>query len=201
MLLVLALVDLARRPAPVSAAMTGLRSNFGWSLALVALVASITVVAAIVAARRASAGGSSPIAPAARILAAGAVGATIVSTALPRGLAIETDGDLVLELGRGGLSDWRVLSDDPNSLASVELIGNVLLYVAIGLTITLGWFRQRRFVLPACLALSIVIEAAQYTVLGRVAALDDVLLNGAGAAIGILLACALGRSGVLDAEA
>jgi hypothetical protein len=181
--------------------MTGLRSNFGQSLALVAIVAAIAVVAALVAARRASAGGSSPLGPAARILAAGAVGAMIVSTALPRRLAIETDGDLVLELGRGGLGDWRVLFDDPNSLASVELIGNVLLYVPIGLTMTLGWFRQRRFVLPACIALSLLIEAAQYTVLGRVAALDDVLLNAAGAALGILIAWALTRSGALDAEA
>ena len=180
--------------------MLGLRSQFGPSLILVAVVVTVAVVAAAIAARRAAAAGGSPLGAAARALAAGAVAATILATALPKRLAIETDGDLVLRLGQGGLGDWHILFDDPTSLASVELVANVGLYATVAFTMTLGWFRQRRFVLPVCLALSVLIEAAQYLVLGRVAALDDVLLNGAGAAVGYLGALALTRAGMIAPE-
>jgi len=172
----------------------GLRSQFGPSLVLVLVVTMLAVPAAVMAARRASATGGSPLRAAARVLAAGAVTATIVATALPRRLGIETDGDLVLRLGAGGLRSWRVLFDDPTSLASVELVSNVLLYGAVGFTMTLGWFGQRRFVLPTCLTLSVLIEAVQWGLLGRVAALDDVVLNGAGALIGYLVAVVVARS-------
>ena len=180
--------------------MIGLRSQFGPSLVLVALIAAIALPFVWSAARRASATGGSLSGAAARVLAGAAVMATIVATALPRTFGLETDGDLVLGLGRGGLGEWRILFDDPTSLASIELLANVLLYVAVGFTATLGWFRQRRFVLPACLALSVLIEAAQYGLLGRVAALDDVVLNGAGALIGYLAAVAIVGSGVIQPE-
>jgi len=114
--------------------------------------------------------------------------ATVVATALPRSLAIETDGDLVLQLGGGGLGEWRNLFNDPPSLASIEWAANILLYVAVGFTMVVAWFQQRRFVLPACLLLSVLIEIAQFLVLGRVGALDDVLLNMGGAVIGYLAA-------------
>lgn len=179
--------------------MIGLRSNFGPSLVLVGVVFLVSVVGAAVAARRAAAG-HAPLRAAAQALTAGAVAVTVLATALPRRLAIETDGDLVLRLGGGGLGDWSVLFDDPASLAAVQLVSNVLLYAAVACTMTVGWYRRRRYVVPACLALSIMIEAAQYSVLGRVAALDDVVLNGAGAVVGWLAATALVRSGRIEVE-
>lgn len=173
--------------------MIGLRSNFGPSLVLVVLLAGMASAAAIVAARRAVAKGRSPVVAAARALAVGAVAATVVSTALPRRWAIESDGDLVLDLGRGGLGDWRILFVEPASLASIQLVANILLYAAVAFTLTLGWYRYRRWVVPSCVLLSVLVEAVQFSMLGRVAALDDVVLNGAGAVTGYLVAMTLIR--------
>lgn len=180
--------------------MIGLRSQFGLSLFLVAIVVTTAVLAAAVAAARAPAGGGAKRTAAARVLAAGALTVTLVATALPQRLGIATDGDLVFRLGAGGLGNWRILFEDPTSLASVELVGNVLLYTAICFTLTLGWYAHRWLVLPVCVALSVLIETVQYLVLGRVAALDDVVLNGAGAAVGHLVAMAVMRSRAIAGE-
>jgi len=166
----------------------GLRSQFGTSLFLAFVIVLVSSMAAAVAARRAGAAGRSGREAAARVLAAGAVLVTIVATALPRRFGIETDGDLVLQLGRGGLREWRNLFVDPLTLASIELVANILLYSAIGFTMTIAWYRKRRFVVIACVLLSVLVETAQYLVLGRVAAVDDVLLNMVGAVIGYLAA-------------
>lgn len=191
-----------RRSAARSAAVIGLRSNFGPSLVLVIVVVLLASVAAAISARRAAAKGRSPLVAAARSLAAGAVAATLAATALPHRWGIESDGDLALGLGSGGLSDWQVLVDDPASLPAIQLVANVVLYAAIGFTMTLGWPEHRRWVTPLCVALSVLIETAQFTLLGRVAALDDVVLNGAGAVAGHLAAIALlhqtGRIGASD---
>jgi hypothetical protein len=162
----------------------GLRSNFGLSLLLAAgTVVASALLAAVVAHRRRAAG-RPWFAPVARVLAGGAVVVILVTTALPSRFAIESDGDLVLSLGRAGLGDWRQFFDDPVSLASIELVANVALYAPVAFTMVLGWYRLRSAVLPACLALSIGIEATQFLVLGRVGALDDVVLNVAGAGLG-----------------
>jgi hypothetical protein len=173
--------------------MIGLRSQFGPSLVLIALVALVAGAAALTAARRRRAAGRSGGVAAARVLAVGAVVVTVVATALPRRLGVETDGDLVLRPGKGGLAGWRTLFDAPTSLASLLLVGNVLLYAAVAFALTLGWFPNRRLVVPVCVGLSVLIEAAQYGVLGRVAAIDDVILNATGAGIGYLAAMAVHR--------
>ena len=164
--------------------MLGLRSNFGLSLVLAAVTVIVSVVVAAAAARRRHAAGRTWFDAAARVLAAGSVIVVIVTTALPRRFAIETDGDLVVQLGRAGLGEWRRFFDDPVSLASIQLVANVVVYAAVGFTMVLGWYGLRGWVLPACLALSVGIEAIQFLVLGRVGALDDVLLNMAGAVLG-----------------
>jgi hypothetical protein len=176
--------------------MLGLRSNFGPSLTLTAITVVVSFVVAAAVARRRQLSGRLWIEQAARVLAAGSVIAVIVATALPRRIGIETDGDIVLALGRAGLGEWRRFLDDPLSLASIQLAANVLLYVAVGFTMAVGWYRLRRRVLPICLALSVAIETTQFLVLGRVAALDDVLLNMAGAVLGYLAAGVVVRHGL-----
>lgn len=168
--------------------MIGLRSNFGPSLALTAVTVVVALIAAAIVARRCHHAGLPWLDAAARVLAWGSVAAVIVATALPRRIGIETGGDLVLELGRAGLGDWRRFFDDPLSLQSIQLVANMLLYAAAGFTMVVGWYRLRYRVVPICLALSVMIETAQFLVLGRVAALDDVLLNVAGAALGYFAA-------------
>ena len=71
----------------------------------------------------------------------------------------------------------------------------MLLYAAAGFTMVAGWYRLRYGVVPICLALSVMIETSQFLVLGRVAALDDVLLNVVGAALGYLAAEVFTRLG------
>jgi glycopeptide antibiotics resistance protein len=76
-----------------------------------------------------------------------------------------------------------VLRGDPRS-AVIQIVGNLLVLAAFGfVTGHGGWARFGRVVLVAA-AGSTSIEAAQYLLaLGRVASVDDVLLNTAGAAL------------------
>lgn len=67
----------------------------------------------------------------------------------------------------------------------LELVGNVLLFVPCG--VLLGYLRRGRswWILGIALAVSGIVEAAQYIRrTGRVADINDVLLNVAGAAVG-----------------
>lgn len=173
--------------------MIGLRSQFGPSIAAAIVATLLAGTVAVVVWRRARSAGKPSLAPVARVLAVGAGLVTVIATALPRDLAIQTDGDLVWQLGRGGLGGWRVLAEDPSSLAAIELVGNVTLYGVLACLATLGWWNSRRWVVPVCLALSVLIETAQYLVLGRVGALDDVVLNGGGALMGYGIAMLLMR--------
>lgn len=165
--------------------MIGLRSNFGASLLGAAVAFAIAVVAAGVVARRRSAAGRPWLTEAARVLTVGAVVVVIVATALPRSLVVER-GDLVLELGRAGLADWRSAFANPGSLPSLQLFSNALLYVPVGFGLAVGWVHRRRLAIPLCAGLSVGIETLQYFVLDRVAALDDVVLNVSGAIVGWL---------------
>lgn len=179
--------------------MIGLRSNFGLSLVLAGLAAVIGVVMAIVVGRRARAAGDTWGGPVARVLTVTAIVIVVVSTALPSG-GISFDGDLVLELGAGGLDQWRRAFADPWTLSAIQLWSNVLLYVPVGFGFVFGWFRRRHLAPLVGLALSIAIEAVQFLLLGRVATIDDVLLNTGGALIGYGVALAvtplLGRTGL-----
>src|SRR5689334_12520035 len=76
-----------------------------------------------------------------------------------------------------------VLRGDPRS-AVIQVVGNLLVLATFGfVTGHGGWARFGRVVLVAA-ATSTTIEAAQYLLaLGRVASVDDVLLNTAGAAL------------------
>lgn len=168
--------------------MLGLWSQFDFSLWLAGLLALGAVLAAIATAIWRMTAGRQAVAPAARVLAVGTTLVVVVSTGLPHGWPpVWAFGDLVLQPGRGGLAEWRVLVDSPDSLAAVLLLSNVALYVPVGLFGVLGWPARRRSVLLACVALSLGIELVQLAALDRVASTDDVLLNMAGSVLGVLL--------------
>lgn len=162
----------------------GLQSNFGPSLVLSLVAFSLASVGAVLVGRNRMRESRPWLAPVARILTAGAIAVVVLSTALPDRFELSRDGDLVLQLGRAGLGDWRRALGDPSSLPSIQLFANVLLYVPVGFGMVFGWYHRRHLVLAACLALSVAIETVQLLALGRVAALDDVILNLAGAAAG-----------------
>lgn len=68
----------------------------------------------------------------------------------------------------------------------INLVGNVALFVPIGvLAVLAGWSTLRAIVIAA--GLSALIEVVQFVV-GRTADIDDVLLNALGGAMGALLA-------------
>lgn len=175
--------------------MRGLFSQFEASLVLAVVATVAAIAAAAVVGTRLRRSGGAWVTASARVLAVGAVIVTVVATALPRSAGFETGGDLVLRPGRGGLGNLDQILDDPNSLAGVLLLANIVLYIAVGLLATIGWYERRRVVLLGCLGLSLFVETSQYLFLGRVAATDDVILNMAGAVIGwgaALLAVGMG---------
>ena len=169
--------------------MRGLVSNYALSLKLALVLALLSGGIALTVAGRSRAEGKRPTRPASRVLAIGSALVIAVATGLPYDLPYRREGfgDLVLTPGRGGLSEWRVILERPDSLAAVLLVFNVLLYIPLAFFGVLGWKRPA-VVLGACLSLSLLVEASQYFVTARTASLDDVLLNMGGAVVGAMLA-------------
>jgi len=123
-----------------------------------------------------------------RVLAVGAVFVIFVATGLPRDWPLHWGGgDLKLRLGQGGLGEWRHIINEPNSLAALLIILNVVLYIPLAFFATLGWRRNVLAVLAACLLVSLGVEFAQLVALNGVAATDDVLLNFSGAVGGTII--------------
>lgn len=119
------------------------------------------------------------------MLALGSAIVVVIATALPRDWPPRfAPGDLALELGRGGLSDWRVLYEHPDSLSAVLLLANVLLYIPLAIFGVVGWPRHGFLVWAGCVALSLGVESAQLLFLDGVASTDDVILNVGGATVG-----------------
>lgn len=166
--------------------MLGLLSQFGTELLVVAALAALTVAAAAAVAGHRASRGRAWGAAASRVLAVGAVGCVLVATAAPAlGDGDGHRGDLAWQPGRGGLGDLAARLADPDSLATVLLVLNLVMFVPVGLFAALGWPGRAGRVLLACLGLSLLVETAQLLFGGRVAATDDVLLNLAGAAAGV----------------
>lgn len=173
--------------------MKGLFSQFDESLAWAVGLTVVAIAFAAAGGFRDLRSGQPWLGGASRVLAVGAVLVIIVSTALPWSGVRLGEGDLVLTPGRGGLGNIDNILADPNSLAGVLLLSNVVLYIPVAFFGALGWYNLRRFVIPASLGLSVLVETMQLLILGRVAATDDVLLNIGGAAIGFGTAVATVR--------
>jgi hypothetical protein len=125
--------------------------------------------------------------------------AIVAATALPQVWPprISAGGDLVLELGRGGLREWRAILDSPTSWTSVLLLANVLVYVPFGFLGVMAWPHRKGLVFAAGVGISLLVEFSHFTISERVASTDDVLLNVLGLSLGwVLGVCAsalLGR--------
>jgi VanZ like family len=164
--------------------------QYGLSIALSALVVVVFSVAAMWVSRRCSAAGRPALVRVARVLALGGLVLIFAATAVPHTWPprLLRDGEFILTLGDGGLGDWRVVLRDPSSEDAVLFVSNLLLYIPLTLFGTIAFPRRRAAILLGSLALSCLIETIQYRWLGRVAAVDDVVLNMVGAVAG----CALG---------
>lgn len=150
---------------------------------LVLLVVGSLVTAALTAAaavRRGEPAGA--VVRGARVLLVGAVLAVLAVTLLQG-----SGGSRVNLVPGAGIV--AALDAEDRSRGLVNLAGNVVMFVPIGLLLPLAtrWRRWRRLrTIGACATLSVVVEALQLAA-GRAVDIDDVLLNTAGGALGAVL--------------
>jgi len=151
-------------------------------------VAGASLVVAFIVAVQARLAHRPVASPTSRALAIGSAAVIVVATGSPYHWPFHWDGfgRFVPKFGRGGLSEWRELYQDPRGVAALLLVSNVLFYVPLAFFAALGWRRRGPSIVVSCLLLSLSMETLQYFVLNRTAALDDVLLNLSGSLIGIL---------------
>lgn len=176
--------------------MNGLRSQFGASLALAAFVA-VATLASMAAMWWATRHADREVARrrVGLVGLAGAVGVVLAATALPTAWPPVRDGwgDLALQPGRGGLASWRELARPLESLATVQLWANVVVYLPVGAALAaVTRSALRTFALG--LVLSVLVESWQLVALSRVASTDDVLLNLLGTGLGAVLTISLRRA-------
>jgi len=175
--------------------MGALSSQFGHSLSLAIITAVVVLMTMALVARRV-AGEGRPVHPDVfRVAALGWAVVIVVATALPQVWPprLSADGDLVLEVGRGGLGEWRAILDDPLSWTSFLLVANVAVYVPFGFLGVLGWPARAAQVVLAGTVISLLVEISHFTLTERVASTDDVILNATGVVLGAALAVAAVR--------
>lgn len=171
-----------------------LAGNFGLAFTLSVVVLGATAVAASVAWLRASRGARPAAVAVARAVAPGAALLIVAATATPFRWPPELGtGDLALGIGAGGLGNLPRVLAQPGSLAWMLLLLNLSIYAPLTFSAALGWPTRRWSILAAALGLSLLVEALQLLVLDRVAATDDVLLNMAGATVGLLFGFGMRR--------
>lgn len=82
----------------------------------------------------------------------------------------------------------EILADRPLT-AFFQIVGNLLVFAAVGFGLGMGWQARFACVVAAAAGMSIAVEALQYALaLGRVSSIDDVLLNATGAGLAFLAA-------------
>jgi hypothetical protein len=141
------------------------------------LAAVASVVAALPALRRRDARGARTAVT--RVLLAGAVLAVLAVTLT--GGAAGTGVNLV-----PGEGIRTALRNANSELGLVNLVGNVVMFVPVGLLLPLATRLRFGGTVAACAALSVLVECVQLT-LGRSLDVDDVLLNTLGGFVGALL--------------
>jgi glycopeptide antibiotics resistance protein len=82
----------------------------------------------------------------------------------------------------------EILADRPLT-AFLQIVGNLLVFAAVGFGLGMGWQVRFADVIAAAAGMSVAVEALQYALaLGRVSSIDDVLLNATGAGLAVLAA-------------
>ena len=95
------------------------------------------------------------------------------------------EGGVELVPGRGL---WQILTGDPG-FALIQVVGNLLVFAAFGFLAPIRWRLGPAVLAAVVAAASATLEFVQYAAqLGRVASVDDVLLNTCGAVCAAYLA-------------
>jgi hypothetical protein len=117
--------------------------------------------------------------------------ATVVTVAwtLPWLILVLTPLDAPRQVRPVPLRDLvEILADRPPT-AFFQIVGNLLVFAAVGFGLALGWQVRFAHVVAVAAGMSIAVEALQYALaLGRVSSIDDVLLNATGAGLAALAA-------------
>ena len=158
-----------------------------WDMLLLAVVlaAIASVVASLPALRRRDARGAWTAVT--RVLLAGAVLAVLVVTLTGGAATAGTGVNLV-----PGEGIRTALRNANSELGLVNLVGNVVMFVPVGLLLPLATRLRFGGTVAACVALSVLVECVQLT-LGRSLDVDDVLLNTLGGVVGAVLGLGLLR--------
>jgi hypothetical protein len=156
------------------------------------LVALVTVLVAVATGARVTArrGADDGLRAAGWVLLAGAVAAALLVTLVPVAGPPPAPEGVSAAVNLVPLRDLRALLGSGNARrAAVEVGGNLLLLAPVGFLLALLRRRPGTAVV-VCALLSAGLEALQH-VIGRAADVDDVLVNTAGGALGVLLALAV----------
>jgi hypothetical protein len=176
--------------------------QYGLSIVFSAIIVLAFSCLGWLVARQCRQAGRPALVPTARTLALGALLLILAATALPYRLPPPGFRGYVpvnLTLGRGGLTDWRAVFEDPVSTRALLFDGNVLLYFPFASFATIGWPHRRATILIGSFILCCLVELVQFEWLSRTAAIDDVVLNMVGAVAGVIVGSAVAaRSSALE---
>ncbi|GAB6903568.1 VanZ family protein [Kineosporia succinea] len=165
--------------------------DFGSQLVLDLVVAGIALVCAFLVRRRQAWFGLTPWAV---CLTVGSLAVIAISTLSPRTGDI-TPGRLQLE----PLATLRVYRYHPADLL-MFVGGNVLMFVPLGLFLYLAVRRSVLLCAVATTLVSVGVEVLQLGIWTRSTDIDDVITNGFGGLLGVLLGAVLVRFGTRDAS-
>jgi hypothetical protein len=126
-----------------------------------------------------------------RVFAVGLAVAALAATTTP---GPRKAGGFEWAIGSGGLSDWRSdLERFPDTIQSVLLVGNVLIYIPVGFCAALGWSRRLVVALLVTMTVPALLELSQgWGLIRGHGATDDFLLN----SLGVLVGWSLGSGAV-----
>jgi hypothetical protein len=166
-------------------------TNFSDRLLRVTVVLICCLIIALIVGLRSARAGSSPGRAVARVFAVGFAVAAMAATTTP---GPRMGGGFEWAIGSGGLSDWRSdVERFPDTIQSVLLVGNVLIYMPVGFCAALGWPRRLGVALLVTLTVPALLELSQgWGLLRGHGATDDFLLN----ALGVLVGWSLGAGAV-----
>lgn len=82
----------------------------------------------------------------------------------------------------------RLIGTSYNTAAIMNLAGNVIMFIPLGMLLPCIWNAQRKayILLPTCALIICAMEAVQYFTMRGTADIDDLILNMAGVLIGYL---------------
>ena len=120
-----------------------------------------------------------------QVARAGAVGFALAAFAATTMNGVGSGGGFQWTIGEAGLRTWSAdLARFPETVQSVLLVGNVAVYVPLGICLAIGWPRRRLSAIIVAALVPISVEVLQSLALRGVGSSDDIILNLLGIMVG-----------------